>query len=131
MKCMFCGAPATLYCDGLLGYLAKQNPDDPEDKRQYIDIEHRYTCDAPMCGTCATNKGRYFFDGRVRFMDTVDFCPICEADSKAGEQSPKDRLFSDLTAVTIFRKAHYARVRNVGLKKLELHQGGGQGVLDF
>lgn len=131
MKCMFCGAPATLYCDGLLGYLAKRDPHDPDDKRQYIDIEHRYICDAPMCSTCSTHKGHYFVDGRIRFMDTVDFCPICEADAKAGEQHINDRLFPDLTAVTIFRKAHYARAQNVGLKKLGLHQGGGQGVLDF
>jgi len=48
-KCVGCGNPATLECDGK----SKSNA--------------RKTCDAPICGTCAVKEGK------------KDFCPGCAA----------------------------------------------------
>ncbi|EHV3469862.1 hypothetical protein RCK85_10325 [Salmonella enterica subsp. enterica serovar Stanley] len=78
--CMFCGAPATLLCDGIIGW------DADEDKHGYMKkCRVMFTCDAPVCRNCATWHGNIFFDGKIRMMDTRDLCPLCQKLHEAGE----------------------------------------------
>ncbi len=54
--CMFCGAPATLLCDGIIGW------DADEDKHGHMTkCRGMFTCDAPVCRNCATWHGNIFF----------------------------------------------------------------------
>lgn len=75
--CMFCGEPATLLCDGNLGF-----PPKDDRGRECIDAFHPYTCDAPMCRKCGTQMMRMFVSGRKPYagIHTVDHCPICLRD---------------------------------------------------
>ncbi|EHM8516045.1 TPA: hypothetical protein ACJG57_002489 [Salmonella enterica subsp. enterica serovar 4,[5],12:b:-] len=78
--CMFCGTPATLLCDGIIGW------DADEDKHGYMKkCRAIFTCDAPVCRNCATWHGNIFFDGKIRMMDTRDLCPLCQKLHEAGE----------------------------------------------
>nr|WP_302443986.1 hypothetical protein [Hafnia alvei] len=72
-SCMFCGAPATLLCDGVIGY------DADEDINGMMTGMPRkiHTCDAPMCRDCAAWQGNIFWHGPSSGMDTKDHCPIC------------------------------------------------------
>lgn len=76
--CMFCGAPATLLCDGIIGWDAN------EDKHGHMTkCRGMFTCDAPLCRNCATWHGNIFIDGKIRMMDTRDLCPLCQKQHKA------------------------------------------------
>ncbi|EDA4455778.1 hypothetical protein F8796_18395 [Salmonella enterica] len=78
--CMFCGAPATLLCDGIIGW------DADEDEHGHITkCRAMFTCDAPVCRNCVTWHGNIFFDGKIRMMDTRDLCPLCQKLHEAGE----------------------------------------------
>ncbi|HCM1969032.1 TPA: hypothetical protein N3A41_003619 [Salmonella enterica subsp. houtenae serovar 41:z29:-] len=78
--CMFCGTPATLLCDGIIGW------DADEDEHGHITkCRAMFTCDAPVCRNCVTWHGNIFFDGKIRMMDTRDLCPLCQKLHEAGE----------------------------------------------
>ncbi len=68
--CMFCDAPATLLCDGIIGWDA-----DEDELGHMTKCRGMFTCDAPVCRNCATWHGNIFFDGKIRMMDTRDLCP--------------------------------------------------------
>ncbi|HAF2600213.1 TPA: hypothetical protein G9E96_004940, partial [Salmonella enterica] len=78
--CMFCGAPATLLCDGIIGWDA-----DEDELGHMTKCRGMFTCDAPVCRNCATWHGNIFFDGKIRMMDTRDLCPLCQKLHEAGK----------------------------------------------
>lgn len=78
--CMFCGAPATLLCDGIIGWDA-----DEDEHGHMTKCRAMFTCDAPVCRNCVTWHGNIFFDGKIRMMDTRDLCPLCQKLHEAGE----------------------------------------------
>ncbi|MGA9617571.1 MAG: hypothetical protein WBR09_10430 [Serratia proteamaculans] len=126
--CMFCDEPATLLCDGLIGWDA-----DEDHNGLMQNCRGMFTCDAPMCRTCGTWHNNLFFDGKVRFVDTHDLCPLCQALHDAGKririaEHRKDSALPEpcLTAgqAAIIRAAHWA-------KGLKIENGGGQRSFDF
>ncbi|WP_237929931.1 hypothetical protein [Buttiauxella sp. S19-1] len=134
-SCMFCGGLATLLCDGLIGW------DADEDENGYLqNCRGMFTCDAPMCRACGTWQNNVFFDGKVRFADTRDLCPICQKLHIAGQririaEHRKDSAIPEpcLTAnqATIIRAAHWATASSDHVKGLKIEQGGGQRSFDF
>lgn len=125
--CMFCGAPATLLCDGRLGYSPKVL-----DEQEIIDPLHPYTCDAPMCRSCTVQLAKMHICSRGKGcrIETVDYCPICIRDLPAYPQTVKRLIYSPGQAVTI-RRAHWAGFSNEYQNGLKLQQGGGQQCLDL
>lgn len=75
--CMFCGAPATLPCDGIIGWDADEN-----EHGHMTKCRGMFTCDAPVCRICATWHGNIFIDGKIRMMDTRDLCPCARSYTK-------------------------------------------------
>lgn len=134
-KCIFCGEPATLLCDGLIGWDA-----DEDEKGHMENCRGMFTCDAPMCQACGTWHGNIFFSGRAGGMETRDYCPICESIHQAGSRirtAPhrKDAAVPEpcLTAeqALIIRQAHWASYQNSYQQGLKVEQGGGQQCLPF
>ncbi|WP_336240476.1 hypothetical protein [Citrobacter werkmanii] len=125
--CMFCGEPATLLCDGNLGF-----PPKDDRGRECIDAFHPYTCDAPMCGKCGTQMMRMFVSGRKPYagIHTVDHCPICLRDLPAYPMHVRRIIYSPEQA-SIVRAAHWAGYRNDLMKRLIAEKGGGQQTFDF
>ncbi|HBM2815632.1 TPA: hypothetical protein LU109_003541 [Enterobacter hormaechei subsp. xiangfangensis] len=76
-KCLWCGKPAELLCDGHLGY----PPTGAENNYKGLDLMRPFTCDAPLCTGCATRKMKYIVcrRGKGCEVDTVDHCPACAA----------------------------------------------------
>nr|WP_310616954.1 hypothetical protein [Pantoea cypripedii] len=122
--CIFCGAPATLLCDGHLGYPPKN-----EDGQEFIDPLHPYTCDAPMCRHCAAQQGSVHICRRRRgcIHDTVDHCPACVENLPA---SNRRIIYSPAQAETI-RAAHWMSRPTEFQKRSRLISGGGQQCLDL
>lgn len=133
--CMFCGAPATLLCDGIIGW------DADEDEHGYMTkCRGMFTCDAPVCRNCATWHGNIFFDGKIRMMDTRDLCPLCQKLHEAGTHIrvaehrkhsalPQPCLTKEQAA--IIRAAHWAGFANSYTRSIEILKGGGQQSFDF
>lgn len=123
-ECMFCGMPATLLCDGLLGWDA-----DTDENGLMCKLRKMHTCDAPMCRDCATWQNNIFFSGRAGGMETKDYCPICQKRKEAGEEESR-RCMGNEQAMVI-RRAHWATHQNDRQRKLQVLQGGGQQQLPF
>lgn len=133
--CMFCGEPATLLCDGLIGWDA-----DEDENGLMSNCRGMFTCDAPMCRSCATWHGNIFFDGKFRMVDTHDLCPICQKLHESGErirvaEHRKDKATPEpcLTyeQAEKIRAAHWAGFANPHTKSIKIIQGGGQQTFDF
>jgi len=134
-NCLFCGAPAELLCDGIIGWDADEDENGMMEKCRGM-----FTCDAPMCRSCATWHGNIFFRGKAGGMETRDYCPICEGIYKAGGHiriAPhrKNSAIPEpcLTAeqASIIRRAHWASYQNQHQLGLKVEQGGGQQCLPF
>ena len=88
-KCLFCGADATLLCDGtlprwyLLSMRAARSQKIANVLNKHLDgrvLSDVLTtgCDAPMCKECAfTPDGPIFFCGEDGGVETRDYCPEC------------------------------------------------------
>lgn len=126
-SCMFCGDPATLLCDGNLGFPQKIDGDN-----EYRDPFHPYTCDAPMCEKCGTQMMRVFVSGKKPYagVHTVDHCPICLRDLPPYPEHVQRIIYSPEQA-DVIRAAHWGGYQNEHMKRLKLEQGGGQQSLDF
>ncbi|MEB0968308.1 hypothetical protein VC899_24500 [Citrobacter braakii] len=134
-QCMFCGAVATLLCDGIIGWDA-----DEDENGQMTKCRGMFTCDAPMCRQCATWHGNLFFEGKNRHMDTRDFCPFCQKLHKAGVliRVAKHREHTRLLEPCLtkeqadrIRAAHWAGFSNPHIQHVKILQGGGQQSFDF
>ncbi|HGE9860627.1 TPA: hypothetical protein ACGBLG_004528 [Salmonella enterica subsp. enterica serovar Panama] len=75
--CMFCGAPTTLLCDGIIGWDA-----DEDEHGHMTKCRGMFTCDAPVCRNCATWHGNIFFDGKIRMMEHATFAPCARSYTK-------------------------------------------------
>lgn len=95
--------------------------------RRCCDIRKRYTCDALMCNSCATNKGYYHFSHG--WDESIDFCPLCIPNYTPIAFSK--RIFDTPEQVLIFRKAHHARNNSQYAQHMSLLVGGGQQRFDF
>ena len=124
-QCMFCDSPATLLCDGLLGF------DAPVDENGVMTAAPKklHTCDAPLCRSCATWHGNIFFSGRHAGMDTRDYCPICQKVDAEGRSTSPTGMTDERAQV--IRLALWATHENPGQRKLTSTPGGGQLRLDF
>ncbi|MBT9430286.1 MULTISPECIES: hypothetical protein [Symbiopectobacterium] len=133
-NCMFCGAPATLLCDGVIGY----DTDEDENGMMVSMPLKMHTCDAPMCRACATWQGNIFWHGKSSGMDSTDYCPICMALCNKGQNIRNHRLqgisrepcMTDEQA-SIIRRVHWASYQNKYQHGLKIEQGGGQQCLPF
>ena len=114
---MFCGALATLLCDGVLGCDA-----DTDLNGRITHIRKLHTCDVPMCRDCATWHGNIFFSGRPHSMDTRDYCPACEGREEVVERASLRRVMTDDQAKVV-RLAHWATHQNDHQRKLQILQG--------
>ncbi|UAN55365.1 hypothetical protein [Serratia sp. JSRIV004] len=125
--CMFCGAPATLLCDGHLGY-----PPKVENGLEFIDPLHPYTCDAPICSGCAAPHGKMHICRRRHgcITETIDYCPICITVLPPYPQHNRRLIFSPAQAKTV-RSAHWTSFSNEYQKRLRVEHGGGQQCLDL
>lgn len=133
--CMFCGEPATLLCDGIIGW------DADEDTNGVIqNCKGMFTCDAPMCRSCATWKHNIFFSGKGGFADTRDLCPICQKLADTGERIRTDerRKYKAIPEPCLtkeqadrIRAAHWAGFSNKHTRSVKLIKGGGQQTFDF
>jgi hypothetical protein len=133
--CMFCGEPATLLCDGIIGWDADEN-----ESGQMYECRGMFTCDAPMCRRCATWQNNIFFDGKIRMMDTHDLCPLCQKLHEVGEHIrvaehrkhsavPQPCLTKEQAAR--IRAAHWAGFANAYTRNVQTIKGGGQQTFDF
>lgn len=133
--CMFCGAYATLLCDGLIGFDA-----DEDESGMMMNCRGMFTCDAPMCRKCATWHGNIFFSGKAGGMETKDYCPLCETLHQSGDRIrvaphrkncavPEPCLTKE--QADIIRKAHRNSYLNKYRQGLLVEQGGGQQCLDL
>ena len=134
-KCLFCGKPATLYCDGIIGWDA-----DEDENHHLSNARGMFTCDAPMCAECGTWHGNIFISGKAGGMETRDYCPLCQALYVKGDVIREDRhrkgkvirepvLMEEQAA--IIRKAHWNSYLNEHRRELNAIQGGGQQCLPF
>lgn len=123
-QCLYCGAPATLLCDGHLGY-PDATPEEAYRAFKGLDLLRPYTCDAPMCASCAQNDGRYIMCSRGRGCrsDTFDYCPGCAAERELEGKPNRRRIDSDEQAA-IIRAAHW-RTWQKG-ERVEAIEGGAQ-----
>nr|DAQ78513.1 MAG TPA: dehydrogenase accessory protein [Caudoviricetes sp.] len=134
-KCLFCGNPATLLCDGIIGWDA-----DEDENHHLSNARGIFMCDAPMCAECGTWHGNIFFSGRSGGMETRDYCPLCEDLHVKGEVIREDHnrkgkairepaLQKEQAA--IIRQAHWNSYLNAHRRELNAIQGGGQQCLPF
>lgn len=84
-RCLFCGGKAELLCDSWLGWerkrgqMTKEAPGLLGCAEWGVPMRFRmvHTCDAPLCGACATPAGTFHM--RLRnagnFSDSIDYCP--------------------------------------------------------
>ncbi|HFW5273277.1 TPA: hypothetical protein ACJG01_003621 [Salmonella enterica subsp. salamae serovar 21:z10:[z6]] len=133
--CMFCGAPATLLCDGIIGWDA-----DEDELGHMTKCRGMFTCDAPVCRSCATWHGNIFFDGKIRMMDTRDLCPLCQKLHEAGEsiRVADHRKNSALPQPCLtkeqadrIRAAHWAGFTGRRAGDVKVLPGGGQQSFKF
>ncbi|HAV1601614.1 TPA: hypothetical protein JG832_002505 [Enterobacter hormaechei subsp. xiangfangensis] len=122
--CIFCGAPATLLCDGHLGY-PPATPDQEHRAYKGLDLLRPVTCDAPMCEACASREGSYIacHRGKGCIHDTLDYCPGCTAEREKATKPNRRRIEDDKQA-HIIRASHW-RTYAKG-QPFEIKQGGGQ-----
>lgn len=125
-KCLFCGAPATLLCDGHLGY-PPAAADQLHRAFNGLDLFRPYTCDAPMCDSCRALQARYILcrRGKGCQTDTIDLCPGCialKAEQK-GRRPERRRIDSEEQANTL-RASHWRTWQKGEL--VEVIEGGGQ-----
>lgn len=130
-KCMFCGSKATLLCDFILGYDAEE-----DENGNMVKVRSNHTCDAPMCRGCATWHGNIFFCGSAGFMDTTDYCPICQPLYEKGFMVRPHRVALREASFTIeqakiIRKAHWSKYLNANGREFSIVSGGGQICLDL
>lgn len=134
-SCMLCGAPATLLCDGLIGWDA-----DEDEHGKMSKCRGMFTCDAPMCQNCATWHGNIFFKGKAGGMDTKDLCPLCQKLYEAKEhiRVAEHRKYSALPQPCLtkeqaekIRAAHWAGFSNRYTQSIKILKGGGQQSFDF
>lgn len=134
-QCMFCGGSATLLCDGLIGWDA-----DEDEQGHMTKCRGMFTCDAPLCRNCAAWKNNIFFDGKIRMMDTRDFCPICQklheigvririAEHRKLSARPEPCLTKE--QADRIRASHWAGFSNPHIQHVKILQGGGQQSFDF
>ncbi|QKT18942.1 hypothetical protein HPG84_14805 [Salmonella enterica] len=133
--CLFCGAPATLLCDGIIGWDADGN------KHGHMTrCRGMFTCDAPVCRSCATWHGNIFIDGKIRMMDTRDLCPMCQKLHEAGEhiRVAEHRKNSALPQPCLteeqadrIRAAHWAGFTGRRAGNVKVLPGGGQQSFNF
>lgn len=133
--CMFCGAPATLLCDGIIGWDA-----DEDELGHMTKCRGTFTCDAPVCRNGATWHGNIFFDGKIRMMDTRDLCPLCQKLHEAGEsiRVADHRKNSALPQPCLtkeqadrIRAAHWAGFTGRRAGDVKVLPGGGQQSFKF
>lgn len=127
-RCLFCGNPAVLLCDGYLGFPLKVSY-----RNEGIDILRPYTCDAPMCEQCATRQANMHVCARGRGgcrVETIDHCPICIIRLPPYPKHTHRIIHSTEQAETI-RRAHWNSYSNSYQKQLRLEQGGGQLCLNL
>lgn len=130
-KCIFCGGKATLLCDFLLGFDAEE-----DENGNIITLRKNHTCDAPMCRECATWQSNIFFSGPAGFMDTVDYCPICQPLYAKGfmvrrhKGGLREASFT-IEQAEIIRKAHWGKYLNANGRAFSIVTGGGQICLDL
>jgi hypothetical protein len=82
--CYYCGQPATLLCDGVLGYGYEL------DRGRKVMTTHTpvYTCDRALCQRCAVISSPIFFDGtnpdgtRWGEIDSHDYCRACNNEGR-------------------------------------------------
>lgn len=69
--CIYCAAPATRWCDLVIGF---DNSDGP--LIASLDTTEIYRCDAPLCEAHASFKGNIFFSGsrEVSGVESIDHC---------------------------------------------------------
>lgn len=122
--CIFCGAEATLYCDGHLGY----PPHEAEPDK--ISAFKPYTCDAPMCDNCTTRAGHFNICLRGKkggcIHDTTDYCPVCTDLPRTNR-----RLIYSSDQAAAIRAAHWLSAPTDYQKRNRVIQGGGQQCLDL
>ena len=109
--CISCGNAASLLCDYVIGNELLGTIPTP-----YIGLESAlYTCDAPLCGSCAKHVGSIFFDGapEVTGVESVDHCPV-----HADESAPP--LVNPITAADadVLRREAWARIRRRSIRAL-------------
>lgn len=128
--CMFCGNPATLLCDGLIGFDA-----DEDEKGMLMSCRGLFTCDAQLCRECATWHGNIFFSGKAGGMETKDYCPLCEKLYQTGKsiRIAPHRINSAIPEpcltkeqAEIIRKMHWNSYLNKYRNGIKMLQGGGQ-----
>ncbi|WP_114500292.1 hypothetical protein [Klebsiella variicola] len=133
--CLFCGKPATLLCDGIIGWDA-----DEDENHHLSNARGIFTCDALMCRECATWHGNIFFSGKAGGMETRDYCPLCQAlhvngdviredPHRKGKAIREPALLEE--QANIIRKAHWNSYLNKHRRELNIIQGGGQQCLPF
>jgi hypothetical protein len=75
--CPFCGERlATLLCDQVIGFEWKGETM-PEGRKVISLDSDMFTCDRPICASCATNTGTIHYSGKVSGFDSRDLCPTC------------------------------------------------------
>lgn len=122
-NCLFCGAPATLFCDGHIGYPPN------EDQPKCISPFEPYTCDAPMCQHCATLKSTMHICRRRGgcIVETIDHCPACVANLPENHR----RIIHSADQAAVIRAAHWVSSPTDFQKWDRLITGGGQQCLDL
>lgn len=110
-KCILCGMPATRYCDAVIGVEAKGAI---RNKAGGIDAlisgldGEIWTCDAPLCGDCATHAGHVSGSSP----DSIDYCPH-HAENGAGHLRDMV-MFKDEAEKK--RRALHAEIRRVSIR---------------
>ena len=70
-KCVACGEPSTLLCDGRM-FMGERVP-----MKASIDIETT-SCDAPLCLACTMRVASYHLrTSKGCRWDSIDLCPKC------------------------------------------------------
>ncbi|MBJ9210611.1 hypothetical protein I5481_01870 [Citrobacter freundii] len=126
-KCIFCGSPATLLCDGYLGFPPKY-----EMGVALPDVLHPFTCDAPMCEGCSTQMMKIFVCGKKPYagIHTTDHCPVCLEVLPPYPKHTRRIIHSEQQAAQI-RTAHWAEFTGRQSRHIKVLAGGGQQSFDF
>lgn len=92
--CAFCGKPATNWCDYVLGFTVQSWHSCTRAAAFKAGRIHQYapgkglpcvghgsdmfTCDAPLCDSCGSQKGMMFVDGNKAntYATSIDHCPF-------------------------------------------------------
>lgn len=114
--CIYCDAPATRWCDVVLGF---DNADGP---LASLDTEI-FRCDAPLCEAHAVHLGTIFFHGSpaVTGAETIDHC--CEHEQfwtqdVAGEWTSTPERFGPISKDEAARRRYKHRCQAAGPLRL-------------